>query len=161
MFYYPLWKVYLNQKLNILINYDVFLTTFHTVSKHSYSWQWGYIFFRVIDLKPSSINFKNIDSLENFKILIKKWKPVKLPLKAMQGLHKNVGFLCNKKPCIISQDNILITKFHFQLRLFSFLFHQKFDLSTVFWWQEYHGLNNTPTVLFGLYDLLLPQDSTG
>ena len=36
-------------------------------------------------------NFKNIDSLENFKILIKKWKPVKLSLKAMQGLHKKCG----------------------------------------------------------------------
>ena len=36
-------------------------------------------------------NFKNIDSLENFKILIKKWKPVKLPLKAIQGLHKKCG----------------------------------------------------------------------
>ena len=36
-------------------------------------------------------NFKNIDSLENFKILIKNWKPVKLPLKSMQGLHKKCG----------------------------------------------------------------------
>ena len=36
-------------------------------------------------------NFEVIDSLENFKILIKTWKPVKLPLKAMQGLHKKCG----------------------------------------------------------------------
>ena len=36
-------------------------------------------------------NFKNIDSLENFKILIKKRKPVKLPSKAMQDLHKKCG----------------------------------------------------------------------
>ena len=36
-------------------------------------------------------NFENIDFLENFKILIKKWKTVKLPLKAMQGLHKKCG----------------------------------------------------------------------
>ena len=36
-------------------------------------------------------NFRNIDSSENFKILIKKWKPVKLPLKSMQGLHKKCG----------------------------------------------------------------------
>ena len=36
-------------------------------------------------------NFKNIDSLENFKILIKKRKPVKLHSKAMQDLHKKCG----------------------------------------------------------------------
>ena len=82
-------------------------------------------------------NFKNIDSLENFKILIKKWKPVKLSLKAMQGLHKNVGSLCSKKLCIISQDNILTTKFKiFRSRFFSSLFHQKIGPSTALWWQE-------------------------
>ena len=36
-------------------------------------------------------NVENIDSLENFKILIKKWKSVKLALKAMQILHKKCG----------------------------------------------------------------------
>ena len=36
-------------------------------------------------------NFKNINSLENFKTLIKKWKPAKLPLNAMEGLHKKCG----------------------------------------------------------------------
>ena len=36
-------------------------------------------------------NVENIDSLENFKILIKKWKPVKLALKAMQILHNKCG----------------------------------------------------------------------
>ena len=36
-------------------------------------------------------NFEVIDSLENFKILIKTWKPVKLPLKAMQSLHEKCG----------------------------------------------------------------------
>ena len=100
-------------------------------------------------------NFENIDFLENFKIS----KTCKIALEGYVKVYiKNVGFLCNKKLCIISQDNILITKFHFQLRFFSFLFHHKFDLSTAFWWQQY-----TPTavVLFDPYDLLLPQDSTG
>ena len=36
-------------------------------------------------------NVENIDSLENFKILIKNWKPVELVLKAMQILHKKCG----------------------------------------------------------------------
>ena len=36
-------------------------------------------------------NFRNIDSLDNFKTLIQKWKPVKMPLKTMQGLHKKCG----------------------------------------------------------------------
>ena len=48
-----------------------------------------YLVPKIWSLLPE--NFKNIDSLENFKILIKKWKPVKLPLKSMQGLHKKCG----------------------------------------------------------------------
>ena len=124
-----------------------------------------YLFFgpKIWSLLPE--HFKIIDSLENFKLLIKKWKPVKLPLKVMQGLHKNVGFLCNKKLCIISQDNILITKFNIFRFPFFFIFISSeicsFNCAVVA--ESLMCLTNTATavVFFGLYDLLLPQDSTG
>ena len=135
----------MNQKLSILIICDVFLNLFFGP--------------KIWSLLPE--NFKIIDSLENFKILIKEWKPVKLPLKAMQGLHKNMGFLCNKKLCIISQDNVLITKFNiFRFPFFSYLIC---SFNCVVVGESLMCLTNTATavILFGLYDLLLPQDSTG
>ena len=65
-------------------------------------------------------NFKKIDSLENFIILIKKCeKPEKCACRLCKVYIKNVGFLYNKKLFIISQDNILIAKFNiFRFRFF-------------------------------------------
>ena len=51
---------------------------------------------------------------------------------------------------------------YFQFRFFTFLFHQKFKLSTALQWQRVLCiLRNTTTavVLFGIYDLFLPQGS--
>ena len=42
-------------------------------------------------------NFKNIDSFENFKILIKKWKPEDCACRLCRVYIKNVGFLQNQK----------------------------------------------------------------
>ena len=70
------------------------------------------------------------------KILIKKQKPENCPCRLCKVYIKNVGFLQNKKLCIISQDNILIIKSNiFRFRFFIFLFHQKFNLSTALQWQ--------------------------
>ena len=89
---------------------------------------------KICILLPES--FKIIDSLENFQILIKKWKPENYPCRLCRVYTKNVGFLSNKKLCIISQDNILIIKFSiFRFRFFTFAFGLKFNISTALWWQ--------------------------
>ena len=59
---------------------------------------------RIGSLLPE--NFKNIDSLDNFQILIKKWKTENCPCTLCKVYIKNFGFLQNKNLCIISQDNI-------------------------------------------------------
>ena len=63
-----------------------------------------YLVPKIWSLLPE--NFKNIDSLENFKILIKKRKTENCPCRLCKVYIKNMGFLNNKKLCIISQDNI-------------------------------------------------------
>ena len=76
-------------------------------------------------------NFKIINFLKNFKILIKKWKPENCSCRLCRVYIKNVGSLSNKKLCIISQDNILIIKISiFRFRFFAFLFDLKFNIST-------------------------------
>ena len=99
-------------------------------------------------------NFENIDFLENFKIS----KTCKIALEGYVKVYiKNVGFLCNKKLCIISQYNILITKFNiFRFGFFHFYFIKNLTFQLRCVGRSLTCLNNTPTavVLSGLYDFL-------
>ena len=104
-------------------------TVFHGTESISFLWP------KIQSLLPE--NFKNIDSLQNFKISIKMWKPENCPCRLCKVSIKNVGFLQNKKPCIVSQYDILIIKFKiFRFRSFTFLVYQKFNLSPALQWQE-------------------------
>ena len=58
-------------------------TVFHFIS--------SFLGPKIWDLLPE--NFKNIDSLENFKILNNKWKPKNCPCRLCKVYIKNVGFL--------------------------------------------------------------------
>ena len=110
---------------------------------------------------PLPENFKNIDFLDHFKIFIKKWRSKSCPCRLCKVYIENVGFLYNKELCIISQNNILISKLNiFLFRFFSFLFHQKFNLSTALC-GNLMCLSNTASAMvwFGMHDLLFSQDS--
>ena len=89
----------------------MYFSIFRTVSKHSIVRHREYIFSGPKVLRFLPENFKNIDSLEKLKILIKKWKPENCPSRLCKVYIKNVGFVNNKKLCIISQD-YLIAKFN-------------------------------------------------
>ena len=65
----------------------MYFSIFRTVGKH------------IWNLLPET--FENIDSLENIKISIKKWKPENCHCRLCKVYIENVGFLKNKKLCII------------------------------------------------------------
>ena len=60
-------------------------TVFHGTEGISFLWP------KIQSLLPE--NFKNIDSLQNFKISIKMWKPENCPFRLCKVSITNVGFL--------------------------------------------------------------------
>ena len=117
---------------------------FHTVSKHSISWHRQYIFLGPKIWSSLPENFKNINSLQNFKILIKNWKPENCPCRLLKFYIKQSYFYKIR-------NSVLFPKIIFNNQI------QYFSISG-----SLMRLNNTVivVVLFGMHDLLLQKDST-